>query len=97
MGMKVATLVAVSIVVSPTLLGSPAKAEGGEIAAGVAGGLVGGILLGGALAARPAPPPPVYYAPAPERIYVEEPSCRIVHERYWGGYGWLSRRVEVCD
>ena len=76
-----------------------AKAEGGQIAAGVAGGLLGGMLLGGALAARPAPPPPVYYAPAPppERVYIEEPACRMVRERYWDGYDWHFRRVEVYN
>ena len=76
---------------------SPAQAENGQIAAGVAGGLLGGVLLGGALASRPAYayPPPVYYAPAP--VYVEEPVCRIVRERFWDGYGYRSRRVQVCD
>jgi len=62
---------------------------------GVVGGLIGGALLGGALASRPPPPPPVYYAPAP--VYVEEPACRLVRERFWDGYGWQVRRVQVCD
>jgi hypothetical protein len=39
--------------------------------------------------------PPVYYAPAP--VYVEEPVCRLVRERYWDGYGWQFRRVQVCN
>ena len=70
-----------------------AKAGDGQIAAGVAGGLIGGALLGGAIAAsRPAP---VYGAPAP--VYVEEPACRLVRERFWDGYGWRMRRVQVCD
>jgi hypothetical protein len=75
-----------------------ARAENGQVAAGVAGGLIGGMLLGGALAARPAPPPPppAYYAPPPA-AYVEEPACRMVRERYWDGYDWRFRRVEVCD
>ena len=30
-------------------------------------------------------------------VYVEEPVCRFVRERYWDGYGWVYRRVEVCD
>jgi hypothetical protein len=78
---------------------SSARAENGQIAAGVAGGLLGGMLLGGALASRPAPPPPVYYAPAPppERVYIEEPDCRMVRQRYWDGYDWHYRHVEVCD
>lgn len=93
-----------SAVLAVTLVGSPllllpqsARAENGEIAAGVFGGLIGGALLGGALASRPAPPPPppAYYAPAP--VYVEEPACRLVRERYWDGYDWRFRRVQVCD
>ena len=88
----VALTVASGVVTAPT-----AKAENGQIAAGVAGGLLGGMLLGGALAARPAPPPPVYYAPAPPPAYVEEPACRMVRERYWDGYDWRFRRVEVCN
>jgi hypothetical protein len=87
-------IVAVTLVAGPLLLPASVRAENGEIAAGVVGGLIGGALLGGALA-RPAPPPPVYYAPAP--VYVEEPACRVVHERYWDGYDWQFRRVEVCD
>ena len=77
-----------------------AKADDGRIAAGVAGGILGGVLLGGAIAnggpvyAAP-PPPPVYYQPAP--AYVEEPDCRFVPERYWDGYAYRVRRVQVCD
>lgn len=95
----VAALLAIALVAGSALTIAPeAKAENGQIAAGVAGGLLGGMLLGGALAARPAPPPPVYYAPPPpERIYVEEPACRMVRERFWDGYGWQYRRVEVCN
>jgi hypothetical protein len=87
-------IVAVALVTSPFLLPGPARAENGQIAAGVVGGLIGGALLGGALASRPAPPP-AYYAPAP--VYVEEPACRLVRERFWDGYGWRFRRVQVCD
>jgi hypothetical protein len=87
----------VLIALVPISLMSPARAENGNIAAGVLGGLVGGALLGGALAARPAPPPPVYYAPAAP-VYVEEPPpCRWARERFWDGYGWQYRRVQVCD
>ena len=95
MGKIASTIVAVTLATTPLLLSMPARAENGQIAAGVVGGLIGGALLGGALAARPAPPPPVYYAPEP--VYVEEPVCRVVHERYWDGYGWQLRRVQVCN
>ena len=95
MGKIVSAIVAVTLAASPLLLPASARAENGQIAAGVVGGLIGGALLGGALASRPAPPPPVYYAPEP--VYVEEPACRLVRERYWDGYGWMYRRVQVCN
>jgi hypothetical protein len=69
----------------------PAQAGGGDVAAGIAGGLIGGALIGGAIAnSRPA-----YAAPAP--VYVEEPPCHMVRERFWDGYGWRFRRIRVCD
>ena len=90
------TMMAVVIATGSLLATVPARAENGQIAAGVVGGLIGGALLGGALASRPAPPPPpVYYAPEP--VYVEEPACRVVRERYWDGYDWRMRRVQVCN
>jgi hypothetical protein len=95
MGKIASAIVAVTLAASPLMLPASARAENGEIAAGVVGGLIGGALLGGALASRPPPPPPVYYAPAP--VYVEEPACRFVRERYWDGYDWRFRRVQVCD
>jgi hypothetical protein len=95
MGKIASAMAAVALVAGPFLSPAPARAENGQIAAGVVGGLLGGALIGGALASRPAPPPPVYYAP--ERVYVEEPACRFVRERYWDGYGWVYRRVQVCD
>jgi hypothetical protein len=88
-------IVAVTLAAGPLLLPASARADNGQITAGVVGGLIGGALLGGALAARPAPPPPVYYAPEP--VYIEEPACRLVRERFWDGYGWQVRRVQVCD
>mgnify|MGYP007008108591 FL=1 len=94
MGKFALVVVAVTLAAGPLLLPAPATAENGQIAAGVGGGLIGGALLGGALA-RPAPPPPVYYAPEP--VYVDEPVCRLVRERYWDGYGWQIRRVEICN
>jgi hypothetical protein len=89
-----AALAAVATIAGSLMAVAPAaQARDGAVAAGVAGGLIGGALLGGAIAAsRPAP---VYVAPAP--AYVEEPPCRLVRERFWDGYGWRMRRVQVCD
>src|ERR1700732_285579 len=95
MGKIASAIVAVTLAAGPLLLPASARAENGQIAAGVVGGLIGGALLGGALASRPAPPPPVYYAPAP--VHGEESACRLVRERFWDGYDWRYRRVQVCD
>jgi hypothetical protein len=93
------TILALTLVAGSSLLSAPSKAENGQIAAGVVGGLLGGALIGGALASsRPAPPPPpVYYEPAPAPAYIEEPVCRFVGERFWDGFGWQYRRVQVCN
>ena len=66
------------------LASTPASAQRG-VAAGVAAGLIGGAIVGGAIASsRP--------------VYVEEaPACRMVRERFWDGYAWRFRRVEVCN
>jgi hypothetical protein len=57
----------------------------------VAAGLIGGAIVGGAIAAsRPAYGGPVYVEDAP-------PPCRWVRERFWDGYGWRFRRIEVCN
>jgi hypothetical protein len=85
-------LLAVTAVAGSLVSAPPAQAQRG-VAAGIAGGLIGGAIVGGAIAAsRPAP---VYGAPA----YVEEgpPPCHFVRERFWDGYDWRFRRVEVCN
>jgi hypothetical protein len=84
-----------------TLAGSlsvtPAYAWRGGWGPGVAAGLIGGAIVGGAIAAtRPAPyyygPPPAYVgAPAPAGL-----TCVWQNQRYWDGYGWAVRPVQVC-
>jgi hypothetical protein len=94
MASKIGSIAVALAICSATLSPTTVRAENGQIAAGLVGGLIGGALLGSALASRP-PPPPVYYEAEP--VYVVEPACRFVRERYWDGYGWVYRRVEVCD
>ena len=75
----------------------PAQAQhhhhhGGGVGAGLAAGLLGGAIIGGAIASsRPAYGGPVYVEEAPY------PACRMVRERFWDGYEWRYRRVEVCN
>ena len=69
-----------------------ARADGGRITAGVLGGLAAGAIIGSAVAPRP-----YYYGPPPAVVYEDVPPCRLVRERVWDGYGYRTRRVEVCD
>ena len=80
-------------------LSASARAESGQIAAGILGGLAAGTILGAATA-----PHPYYYAPAP--VYVEpdsiyvEPHCYWARgEPTWDGWrqAWVRSPVQVCD
>ena len=83
-----AALIAVATIAG-SLAATPASAQRG-VGAAVVGGLIGGAIIGGAIASsRPAYGEPVYVEDAP-------PACRLVRERFWDGYEWRFRRVEVC-
>ena len=76
--------------IAGSLAATPASAQRG-VGVGIAAGLLGGAIIGGAIASsRPAYGGPVYVEDAP-------PPCRLVRERFWDGYGWRFRRVEVCN
>ncbi|HLZ01880.1 MAG TPA: hypothetical protein VKR55_06970 [Bradyrhizobium sp.] len=90
-----AALLAVASIAG-SLSATPAKAHDG-VGVGLAAGLLGGALVGGAIAAsRPAPdyypPGPVYYEGAPP----PPPGCYWQQRRYWDGYGWYYHPVRVC-
>ncbi len=85
--------------------------DSGRVAAGIAGGFLGGLLLGGALAPRPyppdAPPPPSYgpppgyvdYGPGPDGPPPPQ-NCRWTRgQPVWDdAYGvWRRPRIQVCD
>ena len=74
---------------------TPASAQRG-LGVGLAAGLVGGAIIGGAIASsRPAYGGPVYYAdggPLPPL----PPGCYWQRQRFWDGYGWRFRSFQVC-
>jgi len=67
--------------------------------------LIGGAIVGGAIASQNGYYGPGYYAPAPGYYggpaYVADPGygppCVWQRQRFWDGYGWQFRRVRVCD
>ena len=73
----------------------PAEARhGGAIAAGVIGGLAIGALIGSAASAPYYAYTPGYYGgPA---YYGGYGGCYWTRQRFWDGWGWRVRRVQVC-
>ena len=106
MNFKVIALTAAALSVAALPTTADARCHGCGVAAGVVGGLAAGAIIGSAIAGPRAyeVPPPAYYGPAPAPVYVEPapeyyegPACHIERQRFWDGYSWRHRRVEVCD
>ena len=75
--------------VGGSLTTTPASAQRG-LGVGIAAGLIGGAIVGGAIASsRP------YGGP----VYVEGPApgCYWQRQRFWDGYGWRFRSYQVCN
>ena len=70
---------------------TPATAGGGDVAAGLLGGLAVGTIVGSAVAQ------PRYYYYAPPPVYVPGPRCWLERERVWDGYGYVIQGVRVCE
>ena len=88
----IAAALAVATIAGSAVVAPPAKAHDG-VGAGIAAGLLGGAIVGGAIAAsRPAYGGPVYVAEPPG----PPPGCFYRRERYWDGYAWVIRPVRVC-
>ena len=88
----ISALLAAATVAGSLVSVAPAQAGNRDVAAGVAAGLHRRRdRWRRDCRSRPAP----VYGPGP--AYVDEPACRFVRERYWDGYDWRFRRVQVCD
>src|ERR1700712_4692792 len=90
--------IAAAATLAVSTLAAPAHAQRG-VAAGVAAGLIGGAIVGGAIASQNGYyGGPGYYGGGP--AYVAGPGyggCYMQRQRFWDGYAWRLRRVQVCD
>jgi hypothetical protein len=100
----------IGLVLSTGLAASNPAAARDRLSPGAAAavGVLGGLAVGGAIAASQRPayaaPAPVYVAPAPQRVYVqprrvivEEEDCWTERTREWvPGWGWQHQRRTVC-
>ena len=82
--------------IATSFTATPASAQR-YLGAAIAGGLIGGAIVGGAIAASPPPPPPPYAYVLWRSGLCGGPGCRFVRERFWDGYEWRFRRVQVCN
>jgi hypothetical protein len=88
----IAALLAVASIAG-SLSVTPAHAQRG-LGVGIAAGLIGGAIVGGAIASsRAYPPGPAYYDDAPPP---PPAGCYWQQQRYWDGYAWNFRPVRVC-
>ena len=98
MGRLFAVMEIVAVLTAPMAIPTSARAnDDGAVAAGIAGGALGGLFLGGLLAQHPHYVPqyygPVYYDAPPPRCYWTR------GEAYWDDFigAWRRPRIRVCD
>jgi hypothetical protein len=104
------TLVALATIATLAFGASaPAHAQR-ALGAAIAGGLIGGAIVGGAVAANPyyygpgygpgpyyyGPPRPYPYYGGPAYVAADPGGCYWQRQRFWDGYAWRIRRVQVC-
>lgn len=95
---KTLTTLAAAGTIAVAALAAPAPAQagdGGNIAAGVVGGLAAGAIIGSAFRPHHSyayAPGPVYYSGGP---YASS-RCYMTRERVWTNHGPRWRKVRVC-
>jgi hypothetical protein len=95
---RILTALAAAATLGLAAVAAPQPAEarhGGAIAAGVIGGLAVGALIGSAASAPYYGYAPGYYYGGPA-YYAGYGGCYWTRQRFWDGWGWRVRRVQVC-
>lgn len=88
-----AATIAIAAIATPSTADARWPHRHGFPVAPIIGGLAAGALIGAAVAGAPR----VYYEPVYyEPVYAPGPACYVRRERFWDGWRWRVRRVEVC-
>jgi hypothetical protein len=92
--LSIVSAVTVSLALSSSI-STPVQAGGGDVAAGIIGGLAAGTIVGAAVAGPHyyyPPPPPVYVAPPPNCYWTQG-------QPVWDGYrgAWTYPPIRVCE
>jgi hypothetical protein len=93
MNRSTSSFVTVALIAAAMALPNHARADGGDLAAGLFGGLIAGAIVGSAVAPRGPGPEPVYVEPEP---YYREPVCfgrQQMYDPYYRVYRWQRVRV----
>jgi hypothetical protein len=100
--MKKSLLAAAAVATLAVSMTSPAYAWRGGWGPGIGLGLLGGAIIGGAIASNSYPYGGGYYGPGygyGPGYYDGGPygPCVWQRQRFWDGYGWRARNVRVCE
>jgi hypothetical protein len=90
------TLIAIAAAATLAIgtLAAPQPAQARCLGCWIGAGVLGGLIVGSAIAHGPYYGPGYYYAPGPAYY---RPGCYWTHRRWWDGWRWHSRRVRVCS
>ena len=78
--------------IAGSLTATPARAHDG-LGVGLAAGLIGGAIVGGAIASSR----PYRRTSLRRRRAAPPPGCYWQRQRFWDGYGWRFRSYQVCN
>src|SRR5215469_3185111 len=99
--MKKSLLALAAVATLAVSMASPAYAWRGGWGPGIGLGILGGAIIGGAIASSN----PYYYGPGYAPGYYYGPGydggpygpCYWQRQRFWDGYAWRARNVRVCE
>lgn len=89
------TLIAIAAAATLAIgtLAAPQPAQARCLGCWIGAGVLGGLIVGSAIAHGPYYGPGYYYGPGPVAY---GPGCYWTHRRWWDGARWHWRRVRVC-